>query len=91
MHRLLALPVTVVLCAAVLTGCGGGADEKAPPPPKVHKSATDSPTVADSSAASTPKELPTSTPEAARLHTSVLGRNSAKTPAEKAVVRAWMG
>jgi hypothetical protein len=46
----------------------------------------------DASGTSTdvPSRLPTSRIQAVNLHVAVLGRNAARTPEEKAVVRAWM-
>jgi hypothetical protein len=83
------LPVLFVVPALALSACGGGSDSD-DVKPLATPSATASSTTAPSSPSPTTPSLPTTTPEAAKLATSVLGSNAAKTAEEKAVVDAYM-
>lgn len=83
MSMLLVVPVLA------LSGCGGGSDSDEVTP-LATPSATASSTAAPSSPSPTTPALPTTTPEAAKLATSVLGTNAASSTEEKAAVDAYM-
>jgi hypothetical protein len=81
------LSVMLVVPLMLSAACSGSDDEKAEPV----KTSSAAPTTPEATTPSpTQVPLPTTTPEAVKLNTSVLGTSVAKTADEKAVVDAWI-
>ena len=93
MRRSRALPALVLAAALTLTGCGSSGTTSASSSPSgttASASPTPTPTMTASPAPRRTPDLPTRRVEAADMHVAVLGRNAARTPAERAVVKAWL-
>jgi hypothetical protein len=95
MRRSRAFPA-VLLSLVVLAGCSNksAASDSATATPSASSSSaspTESPTDTPATPSSSATPLPKSQIRAAVLHTAALGRSSAASAEEKAVVQAWMG
>jgi hypothetical protein len=103
MRRGRVLPAMVAAGVLALAGCedpvgpDASSDEPTAEPSRESPSASASPTSTPSpgtpqaSPSAGTQDLPRNQVRASVLHTAALGRNAAGTPAEKAVVTAWMG
>jgi hypothetical protein len=107
MHRSRTLPAVLISCVVVLAGCShkpaATSTATASSSAASSSAASSSASPSASSSAASPTDSPTRSPgsnatplprsqiRAAVLHTALLGRSSATTAEQKAVVQAWMG